>query len=161
MCVCVGGWYSVVSDSLQPCGLQSARLRGSWNFPGKNTGAGCHFLLQGIFLTQGSNPLSASSLALAGGFFTTSLTWESPSTSVKPQRSANGNHRVCGENETLHPSVDANRRGLTGSLNFYPCSAVMRTLSQSHVIAGAERGNWTFTKTQKYPGGIPLYLRSK
>ena len=28
----------------------------SWNFPGKNSGAGCHFLLQGIFLTQGLNP---------------------------------------------------------------------------------------------------------
>ena len=27
-----------------------------WNFPDKSTGAGCHFLLQGIFLTQGSNP---------------------------------------------------------------------------------------------------------
>ena len=27
-----------------------------WNSPGKNTGVGCHFLLQGIFLTQGSNP---------------------------------------------------------------------------------------------------------
>ena len=26
------------------------------DFPGKNTGAGCHALLQGIFLTQGSNP---------------------------------------------------------------------------------------------------------
>ena len=25
-------------------------------FPGKNTGAGCHFLLQGIFLTQGLKP---------------------------------------------------------------------------------------------------------
>ena len=25
------------------------------NFPGKNTGVGCHFLLQGIFPTQGSN----------------------------------------------------------------------------------------------------------
>ena len=24
-----------------------------WNFPGKNTGVGCHFLLQGNFLTQG------------------------------------------------------------------------------------------------------------
>ena len=24
--------------------------------PGKNTGVGCHALLQGIFLTQGSNP---------------------------------------------------------------------------------------------------------
>ena len=27
-----------------------------WDFPGKNTGVGCHFLLQGIFLTRGSNP---------------------------------------------------------------------------------------------------------
>ena len=27
-----------------------------WHSPGKNTGVGCHFLLQGIFLTQGSNP---------------------------------------------------------------------------------------------------------
>ena len=27
-----------------------------WDFPGKNTGEGCHFLLQGIFPTQGSNP---------------------------------------------------------------------------------------------------------
>ena len=25
-------------------------------FPRKNTGVGCHFLFQGIFLTQGSNP---------------------------------------------------------------------------------------------------------
>ena len=27
-----------------------------WDFPGKDTGVGCHLLLQGIFLTQGSNP---------------------------------------------------------------------------------------------------------
>ena len=27
-----------------------------WNSPGKSTGVGCHFLLQGIFLSQGSNP---------------------------------------------------------------------------------------------------------
>ena len=27
-----------------------------WNFSGKNIGVGCHFFLQGIFLTQGSNP---------------------------------------------------------------------------------------------------------
>ena len=26
-----------------------------WDSPGKNTGVGCHFLLQGIFLTQGLN----------------------------------------------------------------------------------------------------------
>ena len=28
----------------------------SMEFSGKNTGVGCHFLLQGIFLTQGLNP---------------------------------------------------------------------------------------------------------
>ena len=28
----------------------------SWDFPGKDTGVGCHFLLQGIFLTQELNP---------------------------------------------------------------------------------------------------------
>ena len=32
-----------------------ARLLYTWDSPGKNTGVGCHFLLQGIFLTQGSN----------------------------------------------------------------------------------------------------------
>ena len=47
---------SVVSDSLQPSELQPTRLPFPWDFPGKNTGVGCHFLLQGIFLTQGSNP---------------------------------------------------------------------------------------------------------
>ena len=33
---------------------QAPLVRG--DFPGKNTGVGCHFLLQVIFLTQGSNP---------------------------------------------------------------------------------------------------------
>ena len=43
--------------------------------PGKNTAVGCHALLQGIFPTQGLNP-HLMSPALAGGFFTTSATWE-------------------------------------------------------------------------------------
>ena len=45
-----------MSDSLLPCGVQPTRLLCPWDFPGKNTGADCHFLLQGIFPTQGSNP---------------------------------------------------------------------------------------------------------
>ena len=32
------------------------RLLHPWDFPRSSTGVGCHFLLQGIFLTQGSNP---------------------------------------------------------------------------------------------------------
>ena len=47
---------SVLSDSLRPHGLQPTRLLHSWDFPGKSPGVGCHFLLQGIFPTQGSNP---------------------------------------------------------------------------------------------------------
>ena len=40
---------SVVSDSLRPQGLQPARPLCPWDFPGKNTGVGYHFLLEGIF----------------------------------------------------------------------------------------------------------------
>ena len=32
------------------------KLLHSWDFQGKSTRVGCHFLLQGIFPTQGSNP---------------------------------------------------------------------------------------------------------
>ena len=34
---------------------QGLKLLCLWDSPGKNTGVGCHALLQGIFLTQGSN----------------------------------------------------------------------------------------------------------
>ena len=47
---------SVVPDSLRPHGLQPTRLLCPWDFLGKNTGVGCHFLLQWILLTQGLNP---------------------------------------------------------------------------------------------------------
>ena len=41
--------HSVVSDSLQPHELWPAKFLCPWNFPDKNTGVGCHFLLQRIF----------------------------------------------------------------------------------------------------------------
>ena len=40
---------SVTSNSLWPHRLYPTRLLCPWNFPGKNTGVGCHFLLQGPF----------------------------------------------------------------------------------------------------------------
>ena len=49
VCVCVRACTcSVPSDSLQPYGLQPDMLLCLWNFPGKNTRVGSHFLLQGI-----------------------------------------------------------------------------------------------------------------
>ena len=57
VCMCVYVCVrSIMSDSLRLQRLQPARLLCLWNFPGKNTGAGCHFLLQVIFPTQGENP---------------------------------------------------------------------------------------------------------
>ena len=47
--------HSVTSNFLQPHGLQPTRLPYPWSSPGKNTGVGCHFLVQGIFPTQRLN----------------------------------------------------------------------------------------------------------
>ena len=45
-----------MSDSVWPHRQQLTRLLHPWDSPGKNTGVGRHFLLHGIFPTQGSNP---------------------------------------------------------------------------------------------------------
>ena len=45
-CCCCCSVASVVSDSVRPHRWQPTRLPHPWDFPGKNTGVGCHFLLQ-------------------------------------------------------------------------------------------------------------------
>ena len=48
---------SVMSDSLRPCGFhqEDPTTLCPWNSPSENNGVGIHALLQGIFLTPGSN----------------------------------------------------------------------------------------------------------
>ena len=75
MCAC--SVASVVPDSLRPYGLWPTRLLRPWDFPGKNTGVGCHALLQRIFPTQGSNPKSLMSPALQADSLLLSY-WGSP-----------------------------------------------------------------------------------
>ena len=69
LCVCSLS-HSVKFDFLRPHGLVFARLLCPWDDPSRNTRVGCHFLLQGILLSQGLN-LCLESPALAGGFFFT------------------------------------------------------------------------------------------
>ena len=74
-------WCLVAQSCLTLCDPMDYTPPGSsvhGNSPGKDTGAGCHALLQGIFLTQGSKAAFPMSPALANGFFTTSVTWEGP-----------------------------------------------------------------------------------
>ena len=63
VCVCVRACTcmcmhvcSIRSDSLQPHGLQPARLLCPQNFPGRAAGVGYHFMLQEIFLSQRPSP---------------------------------------------------------------------------------------------------------
>ena len=56
--------------TLRPYGLQPARLLCPCDSPGKNTGLDCHAILHRI------EPMSFTSPALAGRYFTTSATWE-------------------------------------------------------------------------------------
>ena len=64
-CVCaVAQSCPTLCDSMD---CKPVRLLGPWDFLGKTTGVGCHFLLQGIFLTQGLNPHPL----YCRGFFTT------------------------------------------------------------------------------------------
>ena len=52
--VCLPFWCS--GKSAQWCLTLCDPMVCPWNSPGKNTGVGCHSLLQGIFPTQGLNP---------------------------------------------------------------------------------------------------------
>ena len=81
----------VMSDSLGPHGLYPTRPLCPWDFPGKNTGVGKHSLLQGIFPSQGSNPVSC----IEGAFFTTRTTREM----LRGGRQASGR-----EQRTISPS---------------------------------------------------------
>ena len=45
-CCCCREVASVVSDSVRPHRRRATRLPRPWDSPGKNTGVGCHFLLQ-------------------------------------------------------------------------------------------------------------------
>ena len=55
-----------MSDPLAPYGLQPVRLVCLWDSPGKNTGVGCHSLLQGNLPLPGIEPMSP---ALADGIY--------------------------------------------------------------------------------------------
>ena len=62
---------SVVSDSLQPHGLQPSRLLCPWNVSGKTTGTGCHFHTSGDLPDPGMEPATTGSPTLTCRFFIT------------------------------------------------------------------------------------------
>ena len=66
VCVCVYAYSCTTLCDSMDSGPSASSVHG--NFSGKNTGAGCHFLLQGNLPDSRIKPISP---ALAGRFFST------------------------------------------------------------------------------------------
>ena len=90
--------------------LWPASLLYPWDFPGKNTGSGvgCYFLLPDPRIES----VSPGSPVLAGGFFTTSATWEAPPGMPHLSKALSPSYRG------IPPKI--NRRGQLPSLSFKP-----------------------------------------
>ena len=111
---------SVMSNSLRPHGLQPARLLCPWDSAGKNTGVGCHALLQRANLLHPGIKLFP---ALAGGFFTTSATCCSQ---IKTQWEREGR----GSGSAVLP------RGQSRMLEEYLCGGLRRGGGGEAVVEG-------------------------
>ena len=88
--LCFWSCICMPAKSLQSCPIlcnpMDCNLPGSsvlGNSPCKNTGVGCHFLLQGNLPDSGIETTSFMSPELPGGFFTTSTTWKAPIIYIK------------------------------------------------------------------------------
>ena len=121
---------SVVSYSLRPHGLQHTRLLCPWDSPGTNTGVGCHVLLQGIFLTQGSNPCllhlvhwQAGSLPLAPPAKLT-WSWRLRNQSWRPRNPQSAILKACKPGASRAEKIDAPTQKLSGREGIHPTPSV-------------------------------------
>ena len=113
LCVCVCAHVHALSRVyLRPYGLEPTRLLCPWSFPGKNTGVGCCFLLQRIFLTQGLNPC-----------FLYLLHWQTDSSPLAPpgepqiKLGVKANHEVCSRNSGRGKSVVSHQGACHGGVH--------------------------------------------
>ena len=79
----------------------------SMGFSRQGYWSGCHALLQGIFPTQGSNPMSFASPGLAGGFFTTSATYWNESEKKSESEVAQWCQILCDPTDCILPDSSA------------------------------------------------------
>ena len=117
-------------DSLRPHGLQPTRLLCPWDSPGTNTGVGCHVLLQGIFLTQGSNPCllhlvhwQAGSLPLAPPAKLT-WSWRLRNQSWRPRNPQSAILKACKPGASRAEKIDAPTQKLSGREGIHPTPSV-------------------------------------
>ena len=86
--------YSVVADSVQPHGWWPARFLCPWDFPGKNTGVGCHFLLQKTTVPGEFGCVCRVASEKATATHSSTLAWKIPWMVEPGGLPSTGSHRV-------------------------------------------------------------------
>ena len=155
MCVC-----SVVSDFCNPMDCRPARLLCPWNFPGKITGLGSPFLLQGISLTQGSSPCllcwQADSLPLSHLGSLTSLSGENMAQDREARLAATHKKRsqkvrldLATEQQQQQPSVgdtQGSAQESLGASGFFPRCYSARISVSSRSVEALKPMLWDFVE---------------
>ena len=133
----------------------------SWDFPGKNTGVGCHFLLQGDLPDPEIEPASP---ALAGGFFTTGPPGKPPDLPSRPGRS-NRRPGRCNCFQGGLPDLRTRLRK-THSWQAHPTASKVKVTAFGVLLRSQEPGNpewgggWNHRNTQNWHGNPWLGYRS-
>ena len=116
MCMCCAKLLQSCPTLFDPMDCSTSGSSVHADYPGKNTGVGCHALLHGIFLTQGLNHIFYISW-LVGRFFTTRATWEQYAKVPKLRQSWGG----ASENRCLQRNSWTPQPGLrTTTLQLFP-----------------------------------------
>ena len=153
-----------MSSSSRTHGPSPARLFCPQDFLGKNTGVGCHFLLQGIFPTQGLNPHLNWTCRLFFTIWTTSfpclipilrLFWSAPSCSL--------GLLSAGFLDTTLPKY---RSGLTAQLRpLYACPdlepSLCRLLWSGDPSVRQAFPYWSFRAVLHVPDGMKLFAPTR
>ena len=127
-----------MSDSVWPQWPQHTRLLCPCDSPDNNTGVGCHALLQGIFLTQESNPhlfcilhWQAGSLPLASPQFSSvaqsCLTLSDPMDCSTPGLSVHHQFLECPLSQWCHPTISYSVAPFSSRLPSFPASGYFPT----------------------------------
>ena len=131
-----------------------------WDSPGKNTGVGCHALLQGIFPTQGSNPGLPHSrrilYQLSPTFPSLRVTfWSKRTSHLRPILISAKLAHTCSVGS--HPNPDIHYRFCQIT---HLCQLPTQLWQRGSSGFPADHNCWSFCSVKKRIAGLPFSLGS-
>ena len=138
-----------MSDSVRPHRRQPTRLPHPWDSPGKNTGVGCHFLLQWVTVKTESEVAQSCLTQRPQGLQPTRLLrpWDFPGKSTGVQR-----HR-----EMVKYAQQCNATGPTGPYYVWSTRSVLTKVYLSQQLLHQSRNTVLLQNKQTTLGFMPFY----